>query len=227
MFRRILLSALVAGLLSGLALTLVQSARVLPLVLAAEAYEAEALPHSHAGQAEPHDDQGEAWMPAPGLERLAYTLMNNLLLAVGLALLLCAVLAWREVTGWGQGLAWGVAGFVAVNLAPAAGLPPELPGMAAAELAARQIWWLATAAASATGLALMLLRREWPLRLGGALLILAPHVVGAPHPPPGSASAVPASMAAEFAAASLATNLIFWSLLGVLAALSVGRFRET
>jgi predicted cobalt transporter CbtA len=37
-----------------------------------------------------------------------------------------------------RGLLWGLGGFAALHLAPAVGLPPELPGMASADLAARQ-----------------------------------------------------------------------------------------
>ena len=50
-----------------------------------------------------------------------------------------------------NGLLWGLAGFLAVNLAPAAGLSPELPGMPAGDLLARQVWWVGTIIA--TGIA--------------------------------------------------------------------------
>ena len=46
---------------------------------------------------------------------------------------------------------WGLAGFAVFTIAPGLGLPPELPGVPAAPLLSRQIWWvtavLATAAA--------------------------------------------------------------------------------
>ena len=35
-----------------------------------------------------------------------------------------------------NGIVWGLCGFIAVSLAPAAGLAPELPGMPAGDLAA-------------------------------------------------------------------------------------------
>jgi len=53
------------------------------------------------------------------------------------------------------------AGFVAFSLAPAAGLPLGLPGMAAAALEARQIWWVCTVAATAAGLALLAFPPAW------------------------------------------------------------------
>jgi adenosylcobinamide kinase/adenosylcobinamide-phosphate guanylyltransferase len=48
---------------------------------------------------------------------------------------------------------WGLAGFAVFTLAPGLGLPPELPAMPAADLLARQVWWIGTAAATAIGLA--------------------------------------------------------------------------
>src|SRR5262249_38283050 len=97
--------------------------------------------------------------------------------------------------------------------APAIGLPPELPGMSAADLAARQQWWLLTAAATAAGLGLIVFANPIALRVAGAVLILAPHLIGAPAAPHG-AGGVPAELAAAFATASLATAAAFWLLLG-------------
>ena len=41
-----------------------------------------------------------------------------------------------------------IAGFVAFHLAPGFSLAPEVPGVAAADITARQIWWFATAGAA-------------------------------------------------------------------------------
>ena len=112
-----------------------------------------------------------------------------------------------------SGLLWGAAGFAVFALAPAIGLPPELPGMSAAELAARQQWWLLTAAATAAGLGAVIFTRQVPLRVLGAVLLVLPHLIGAPAAPHG-AMGVPAELAAEFATASLATAAAFWLLLG-------------
>jgi cobalt transporter subunit CbtA len=98
-------------------------------------------------------------------------------------------------------------------LAPAIGLPPELPGMQAAGLIARQEWWLLTAAATALGLGLVVFAQQPVLRVIGAAILVLPHLVGAPIAPHG-ASALPAELAAEFATASLATAALFWLLLG-------------
>ncbi len=99
-------------------------------------------------------------------------------------------------------------------LAPALGLPPELPGRAAAPLAARQAWWLMTAAATGMGLYLIAIRRSLIAILGGLVLIVAPHVAGAPAPPD-EASALPPALAALFAARSVTISFVFWALIGL------------
>jgi cobalt transporter subunit CbtA len=115
------------------------------------------------------------------------------------------------------GLLWGLAGFIAFAAAPAFGLPPEVPGMAAAELGARQAWWLGTAAATAAGIAVAAFA---PMRLKAiaVLLLIAPHIIGAPHLVSGETGAesagVPAEIAAQFVAASLISALLFWLALG-------------
>jgi cobalt transporter subunit CbtA len=215
MFRRILIAALVAGFAAGVLATAVQAARVWPLILTAETFEnaAPADAHQHGTAA-----AVEAWSPEDGLERTAFTLLFNLLAGFGFALLLNAALVLRRAAG-GQtdattGLLWGLAGFASFALAPALGLPPELPGMVAADLLARQLWWIATALATAGGIALIVLPRRLPAALIGVVLLVVPHVVGAPHPDPAEASPVPAELAAGFVAASLVTAAVFWAALG-------------
>jgi cobalt transporter subunit CbtA len=99
-------------------------------------------------------------------------------------------------------------------LAPALGLPPELPGTESADLMARQIWWLSTVALTGVGLSMAAFALHWLLRLAGLALIVLPHLVGAPHLAE-SASVAPAGLQRQFAIASLAANAVFWVLLGV------------
>jgi cobalt transporter subunit CbtA len=107
-----------------------------------------------------------------------------------------------------------LAGFAAFALAPAFGLPPELPGSVAADLLSRQVWWVGTVAATALGFALLVFgARTWTPPLGIALLV-APHLIGAPHPAEGAGS-VPPELAAAFAARSLVVNAVLWALLGL------------
>ena len=56
--------------------------------------------------------------------------------------------------------------------------------------------------------------RGLPLWGAGVLLILAPHIVGAPHPA-GFVGPVPPELSAMFAARALGTGLAAWSVLGL------------
>lgn len=213
-FKSILLCALLAGLGAGVLLTGLQTFKVYPLIFAAETFE-----KADQGTTETSGAAAEAeeWMPADGGERLYYSLQSNVLVGIAMGLVLAAIFAVRGVTDWKRGVMWGLGGFIAVNLAPAFGLPPELPGMPAADLLARQLWWWGTVAATAGGLALIFLGSDTLWRIAGIVLIVAPHIVGAPHPAD-IATDVPAVLAADFATATLTANLIFWVVLGAIAA---------
>ena len=80
-------------------------------------------------------------------------------------------------------------------------------------------------AGSAAALYLIASRREtWALALAIALIGL-PHVIGAPDPV-SHESAVPASLAAAFAANSIAANAIFWVLIGSFLGLAINRYAK-
>lgn len=204
MFRRILFTAVLGGLAAGILLTGIQAFKVLPLILEAEVFEVAA-----AG-----DEAAEAWAPADGLERVSYTLLANTLSGIGFALLLGAAFALRGRSGWREGLLWGLGGFAAFNLAPALGLPPELPGMTGAELDARQLWWLVTVSATAGGLGLLAFAPKVALKALGVAIVVVPHAIGAPHPEIVEAGTVPAELAAAFVSATLVANLLFWLTVG-------------
>lgn len=217
LFQRIFFAALVAGIVAGLAMAAVQQSQVVPLILEAEAYEAAGgAGHSHAPDVGEHTHDHDAWAPQDGAERAFYTVLSGVLGAVGFALLMGAVsvLSDLELTAR-NGIVWGLAGFAAFQLAPAFGLPPELPGMAAADLGARQIWWWGTALA--TGLAAFLIARfrSW-LAVGlGLGLGTLPHIVGAPVTPD-QTIAMPAELVAAFVARSLGAGAVFWLIAGPL-----------
>ncbi|KAB1075274.1 CbtA family protein [Methylobacterium planeticum] len=243
MIIRLLSAALVAGFLAAVVATGLQLALTSPLIVAAERYETHdaqasaghppvlrsgalpgALPivlaHAHSGapahsEAEADSGAAAAWQPGPGLPRMAFTGLATLIGGVGYALLLGAVmLACGRAPTLERGLGFAVAGFLAVALAPALGLPPELPGSEAAPLAARQAWWLMTAASTAMGLYLIAIRRVPVTILGGLVLLVAPHVAGAPEVA-ATASPLPAGLAAQFAARSLAIAFVFWAVIGL------------
>lgn len=225
MIARVLTAALAAGFLAAVVASVLQAFTTTPLILRAEAFERQAataaertgliakahLAHEHPAQA---IDAGAEWRPAEGVPRAVFTGLATLLSGVGYALLLSALLL-----GAGSGfslretLPWAIGGFLAVNLAPAMGLPPELPGMGGGSLAARQAWWLAAALGTGLGLYLVgIVRARWAVALGLAAMV-GPHVVGAPHA--AAASGVPAVLAAQFAARSLAVAFVFWAVLGL------------
>jgi len=228
MIKRIAQTAGFSGLLAALLLTLLQSLWVTPLILAAEIYEnaepaaehshaAEAAEHQHAAEAVAHEHDEETWAPQDGLQRSLFTGLSNLVVAVGFALMLAGLYSLRAPGNSWQGLLWGLAGFATFNLAPSAGLPPELPGTAAAELLLRQYWWIGTAATTAAGLALLAFARPWWLRLLGLALLPLPHLVGAPHPQVHE-SLAPEALGQQFIYASLLSNALFWAALGLLSA---------
>jgi cobalt transporter subunit CbtA len=231
-FRWIVFSAVVAGGIVGVAVTAVQSLGTVPLILKAEVYERAA--HASAGTAQEaaghdhhdhtdHNHADEGWTPRDGLERTAYTAAANILTAIGFALVLAGIFAVRGPADWYDGLLWGLAGFVVFTIAPGLGLPPTLPGVPAADLAARQIWWVATATSTAGGLALLFFTRS-PLAATIAVCLLAlPHVIGAPQP--GDAhTEVPTALSRQFVAAVTFTSLVFWSLLGSVTSIAYRRF---
>lgn len=220
MFVRILLLAIFAGAAAGVFATAVQQWRVVPLILEAERYEdAEegGNAHSHGESGEEvaaAEAQEETWGPEDGFERTFYTGLANVVIGVGFSLMLtAAVLVFNQTLTLSSGLVWGMAGFITFALAPNFGLPPELPGMPAGDLVERQIWWLATAACTAVALALFAFRQSLPFVLLGLVLILAPHIYGAPQPIDHE-SLVPANLAAEFATASVVASVLFWLFLG-------------
>jgi cobalt transporter subunit CbtA len=232
MVNRVLAVSLLAGLLAGLLIAALQHVTTTPLILKAESYEAalRAQAPSLAGSREPafagdarlflaHGSQGDGtdaeWKPQDGFQRTAITSLVTVATAVGFAaLLLGGMIAANDGIDDRRALIWAVCGFLAFGLAPAIGLAPELPGSAAADLVHRQLWWVGTALATAAGL-FVFLRMDPPwLRVLALPLILAPHLVGAPHPA-GPESRVPAEIAAHFAALSLGVQAALWLATGL------------
>ena len=232
MFRRIVFSAVLAGVVAGVLLTGIQQLQVAPIIAKAETYEtagsegeaagstgaaagSEGETHAHAdGDGHEHDGhEHDGWSPADGFERTFWTGVANVGMAVGFALLLGAAFSLRENVGWRQGILWGLGGYAAFFALPALGLAPELPGTEAAALESRQGWWLVAATLSAIGVALIGLTRGWRWKAAAVVLIAVPHLIGAPHPETYH-SLAPAELVRMFIVATAIANAVFWVVLG-------------
>ncbi len=206
--RRLLTVGLGAGLSAGLLSGVLHLTTTTPLILEAERYEAAAAHHPPPASLPEREPLGAG--------RATATVIADMVMGAGFGLLLAAAfaLSGRQPSVAG-GLGWGMAGFLAIVLAPALGLQPELPGAPAAPLHARQLWWLLTVILSVAGAWLAWFGGRW--RWLAVMVIVIPHIVGAPHPPD-MGSTVPAELAARFVALSIATSAAFWLMLGALAA---------
>ncbi|MDW3205694.1 MAG: CbtA family protein [Alphaproteobacteria bacterium] len=245
MFKRLFGAAFAAGIVAGLAISAIQEFTTTPIILHAEEYEnageeqaavqdaavfrvagTGAFPgftlyKAHSDEA--HGDE-EAWGPEDGLERSLYSAGTNIVMGVAFALMLTAAFAVHGGAMNGRtGLLWGIGGFTVFTLGPNLGLPPEVPGSMAAELGARQIWWIGCAIATGIGLALAVFGRKLPFVILGILLMAAPHIVGAPQPA-AVGGGVPPEIAGHFAAASIVVAAIFWAMLGWLSGTFYQRF---
>jgi len=216
LFRRLILCAVAIGVVAGVVLGLAEQVTTAPLIEAAEQYEVA----DHAAADHHHHDH--AWAPADGGQRVFFTVVASVGVAIGFALMLLVamslarVLHGRPATAL-RGLVWGGGAFGVVFLAPALGLVPELPGAAAADLTARQLWWVATV--GVVGLSLWIVvfmpgRIKW----AALLLLPLPYLYGAPLPSaePGSMNPALVTLHQQFVWATAGTNLLLWLILGVL-----------
>jgi cobalt transporter subunit CbtA len=237
MIGRVLLAALLAGIAAGLFYGAVQHVRLTPLILEAEKYENASDGHAHdhaamattttaeatppAAEAAPEE---QTWVPQDGAERTLFTFLASIVAGAGFAAILAGVslVSGVKITPR-NGLLWGLAGFLAVHLAPAAGLAPELPGMPAADLGARQIWWVSTIVATGMAIWLFTQRNEMWAKVAAVILVALPHIIGAPQPPTHE-SGVPAGLSAEFAANTLAAAALLWLAIGGFLGFAMDRF---
>jgi len=242
MISKAIMTVLLTGFIAGIVVTGAQMLRVTPLILQAEDYELSefAVLHTHAASGITHQhklngvaldkhlqikdvhikisastDPEQSWAPADGMERTFYTLVSNIITAIAFSLLLVGVYMLRgKPVNYVCGLLWGAAGFAVFSGSTALGLPPELPGMTAAALESRQIWWIGTVIATATGIGILIESKTILPKFIATVLIAVPHIIGAPHPHVFDSN-VPAELSAQFAVASLMTSLFFWMVLGL------------
>ncbi len=237
MTKKLFTSALFAGLLAGLIAVLLQFSLVESLILEAEEYESGAKTHfvaetaHHAEQAVESTSESANEEPGENLfSRFGLAFSNVFISYVGWALMVVAGFAIAERFGHKvslqTGLLWGIAGFVSVQLVPGIGLSPELPGIPAADLGARQVWWLITVVLTATALALFAYGRSGLFVAIGVALLIAPQLVGAPKLGDFS-GIVPPELSAEFVSRTLAEAMAAWVVLGLAASYLWNRNSKT
>lgn len=202
--------ALVAGVLAGLLLFVLQRWTTLPLIHQAERYEttAEAV----------HPPPPADGAPEDGLARAAYTAAGDVLVAIGFGMLLTGMYALSGRYGLGAGVLWGLAGFATFHLGPAAVVPPSIPALALAPLPLRQAAWLAAAFTTGLGLAIFAFG-PGVARFAGLLLLLLPGVLaGLFLPVSGGRPPARALAGLEhlFVVRALGDSFLFWLVLGAL-----------
>jgi cobalt transporter subunit CbtA len=214
MTKNLFVSAICAGIAAGLLASALQFTFVIPVLLEGELYETGARVH-FGTDGSPQSDRGTPPLAGDWL-RHSMTVAFNIVTYTGYGLLLAAMISFASLKGITttakQGLIWGLCGYIAVQLAPAISLPPELPGTIAAEVGQRQLWWISTILASAAGLGLIAFGHSY-LPLAGVVLMTIPHLLGAPHLDTFFGVAPP-ELAAEFATLSLGAAAAGWVLLG-------------
>lgn len=215
MLRRMVMTGLFAGFLTALIYSVVQAVTVTPLIFEAEVYEQAGPAHSHGAPVAAAELAAAPWQPSDGIERYGFTFFANIVTAVGFSFVMVAAFAIRgKPVDMRAGLWWGAAGYATFALAPSLGLPPEVPGAAAAELQTRQIWWFGAMAATAVGLGLLVFAKPLWLRAVGIPILLLPHLIGAPRPAGLEPGPVPPELASLYVVWALVAALFFWLLLG-------------
>lgn len=211
MITRVLAAGVGGGIVTGIIVAALQHLTTTPLILTAEVYEAAQHVHTQAAEA--------AAPVTDALRRTATTSVSTIAVSMGYALILLAAMMFSgDAITPRRAALWGACAFAATGLATCMGLAPQLPGAAETDLAGRQLWWVATAAASGAGLYALLRSDDRLAQLLGLVLLIAPHLF---TPTPATPeSTVPAELAARFAAASLGLQAVSWILAGALAAMA-------
>ena len=198
-------TALVAGVLAGLCLFVLQRSLTLPLIRSAETFEKTGgLESSDAFAMEPL--------------RSISTALGDVLMAIGFGLIVAGIYTVIGSGGWKPGLLIGLAGFVTFDMAPALVVPAAVPGMEVASLSLRQTAWLVAVGSAAMGIILFFFLSGLA-RLFGLLFFVVPGVVfrllvrlGTPSTPVPSL----ASIDRAFVTRTLGVMLVFWLILGAL-----------
>ncbi len=195
--RKLTWLALAVALLVGSLQVVIQQQTALPIIQAAEFYEAGLYRASTAPAASAQavdspapEASGNAgqMMAQQGLtERLMWAWLANILMSFGLAVLVFSALGFYArspgtiVRPWKLAMTIFVTGYVGFFLWPSLGMPPEIPGMDSARLGSRQLWWMMAASCAILACLLAVLMKQ-PVRwLAAALLLALPYLFGPPE----------------------------------------------
>lgn len=213
-FRTLVLSAFAIAVFTGALISLYQAYFITPIILGSEVFEVtEAIGHQQI-------EEVEAWVPADGVERNSWNFTSNFLLCFAYALILLSVMSTKTSTNTVKGIFWGAAAYLTIFAAPALGLPPEIPGMEASQLEGRQAWWLLTVILTAISLWMIVFQNNM-YKVVGIILLILPHLLGAPQPElHGFANSDPQAVAEltqlwhDFVLQTTIANALLWVIIG-------------
>ncbi len=223
LFRRILLAALLCGLLSGGLLGVMQLYTTLPLILAAERLE------NSAATAQPENQQQPL---QSSLKRNLLSMAATTIIACAYAMILLSLMRLSGRTAICYSAWWGLSGYLVFFLMPALGLPPSLPGVQYASLEFNRLWWLASSVSTAAALCMLFFARHW-FKLGGILLLLLPFALRLNNPLLIHYDSASSEVIAElewlqpqFIFASAASLALFWMLLSLFSSLACSYYLD-
>jgi len=231
MTKRLFPAILISGVAGGIVVSIMHAALLAPLMDFAEFLEMGARVEDYVAP------QGIFTIAISNLEILLNTFAFDTLTGLAFALIIGAGMVFQgRPVNLKTGLIWGFFGWFAFSLAPAFGQPPMPPGAAYVDLEARQIWWWLCVASTSAGIVLLVfigdwggectiqagIRNGWWPKVVGALLVLLPHIIGAPESTQ-TASNIPAHLLRDFAFYSLISTFCFWQTIGGALGFMLGR----
>ncbi len=170
-FRNIVFSAVLVGLVSGLIYGAFQQIQLSPIIYAAENFEIA------------QSARETTWSPNDGAERIFWTLLANVLTGISFALVMLSLMALHDLKSHKpkvdvvQGIGWGAVGLLAIFVAPSlVGLHPEVPGTMSAGLEHRQVWWLFSVLTTVLAVA-VLYYAPLKFKAVGVVLAAAPYIM--------------------------------------------------
>ncbi|MED5578513.1 MAG: CbtA family protein [Nitrospinota bacterium] len=208
MFQRIIFSASIAGLLSGILLTFLQHVWIIPIIRNAEKLE---IKSAHNTKNTHHNKHVNGRMFSnPNYK----SLIANTITSIAFALLMISSGGFVKNFDAKRGLFWGIAGFIIFSLMPSIVITPKLPGDISLPLSEHNMLWILTTTCTAIGLLFIIFFDKNSAKFFGLVVILFPHLV--------SYSFFEIKLTGEleilqekFHLATLIISLIFWSFLGI------------